>query len=263
MEQEMSAMGITCSGRVYQGLEPADKGKAPTTTFSVVPEAGPLPTKKVTEQEAEAFMKVIKASEYKVVEQMGKSPAHISLLALLLSSKPHRDTLLKVLTAAQIPKETTPDRIEETVLLKNDYVFGTGLEACAQGIFRPIEVEEYRNRRGLSFCPSCHEIVQARRGKHLHRLAAHYRKLFMGILVPPLSQFFPVPSQIMGDTSDSPITESDDFSSDAIKAFLALPAIYVITEETSFGVHIRPAREDEELTNWTAVPLYSAIVTDV
>ncbi|PKI55416.1 hypothetical protein CRG98_024189 [Punica granatum] len=61
-------------------------------------------------------MKVIKASEYKVVEQMGKSPAHISLLALLLSSEPHRNALLKVLTAAQVPKDTAPDRIEETMI---------------------------------------------------------------------------------------------------------------------------------------------------
>ncbi|PKI61792.1 hypothetical protein CRG98_017842 [Punica granatum] len=46
---------------------------------------------------------------------MAKSPAHISLLALLLSSEPHREALLQVLTAAQVPKETPPDRIEETV----------------------------------------------------------------------------------------------------------------------------------------------------
>ncbi|XP_031392154.1 uncharacterized protein LOC116204216 [Punica granatum] len=345
MEQEMSAMGITRSGHVYQGPKLADKGKAPVTSFSAIPEAAPLPSKKVTEQEAEAFMKVIKASEFKVVEQMGKSPGHISLLALLLSSEPHRDALPKVLTAAQVSKETAPNRIEETVnsifsnqisfvedelpsegqghlralhivckcnnhvdgrvmidnsstlnvcpistlkqmkvdtsrirasktivrafdgskrivngkinllidvgpcsfsvtfqileipnafsmllgrtwihvvgavpsslhqklkffievdpsladrmigkvLLKNDYVPGTGLGAHAQGILRPIKMEEYRNRRGLDFRPSCHEIMQARRGKHLHHLAAHYGKLSRGILVPLLSQFFPAP----------------------------------------------------------------------
>ncbi|PKI63570.1 hypothetical protein CRG98_016039, partial [Punica granatum] len=55
----------------------------------------------VTEEEAEAFMKVIKASEYKVVEQMAKSLAHISLLALLLNSEPHREALMRVLMAAQ------------------------------------------------------------------------------------------------------------------------------------------------------------------
>ncbi|PKI38872.1 hypothetical protein CRG98_040743 [Punica granatum] len=441
MEQEMRVMGITRSGRVYQGPEPGDKGKAPAGAFSAILEVGPLPAKKVTQQEAEAFMKVIKASEYKVVEQMGKSSAHISRFALLLSFEPHRDALLKVLTAAQVPKETAPDRIEETVnsifsnhisfaedelpsegqghlralhivckcnnhvvnrvmidngsalnvcpvstlkhmnvdmsriraskttvrafdgsrreileipnafslllrrpwihaagavpsslhqklkffnegklinvngkedyavykemavpyigigedqnlsfhscdtismirdygevgpsrtdrmigkvLLNNDYVPGTGLGARAHGILRPIEVEEYRNRRGLSFRPSCHEIVQARRGKHLHRLAAHYEKLSKGIPIPPLSQFFPAPPQIMGGTSDSPSTESDYSSSDIVEAFLAFPTINAVTKKTSYGVHVRPAREDEELTSWTAVPLYSAMVADV
>ncbi|PKI57826.1 hypothetical protein CRG98_021772 [Punica granatum] len=141
------------------------------------------------------------------------------------------------------------DRMIGKVLLKNDYVPGTGLGARAQRILRPIKMEEYRNRRGLGFRPSCHEIVQARRGKHLHRLVAHYGKLFRGILVPPLSQFFAAPPQIMGGTSDSPITESNDFFSDAVEAFLALPTIYVVTKETSSRVHIRPVQEDEELTN--------------
>ncbi|PKI34203.1 hypothetical protein CRG98_045406 [Punica granatum] len=75
------------------------------------------------------------------------------------------------------------DRMIGKVLLKNNYVPGTGLGARAQGILRPIEMEEYRNRRGLGFRPSCHEIVQARRGKHLHLLAVHYEKLFRGIPV--------------------------------------------------------------------------------
>ncbi|PKI64638.1 hypothetical protein CRG98_014976 [Punica granatum] len=85
LEQKFGIMGITRSGR------------------------------KVTEEEAEAFVKIIKASEYKVVEQMAKSSAHISLLALLLSIEPHREALLRVLTAAQVPKGTPPDQIEETV----------------------------------------------------------------------------------------------------------------------------------------------------
>ncbi|OWM83624.1 hypothetical protein CDL15_Pgr004053 [Punica granatum] len=67
----------------------------------------------------------------------------------------------------------------------------------------------------------------------------------------------------MGGTSDSPSTELDDSSLDTAEAFLALPAIYAITEETSSRVHIRPVREDEELTNWISVPLYSAMVADV
>ncbi|XP_031398421.1 uncharacterized protein LOC116208984 [Punica granatum] len=114
LESQFSVMGVTRLGRVYKNPKVANKGKA-LAMPEVAPKASSIPQKKVTEEEAEAFMKIIKASKYKVVEQMGKSPAHISLLALLLGSEPHREALLRVLTAAQIPKETAPERIEETI----------------------------------------------------------------------------------------------------------------------------------------------------
>ncbi|PKI58203.1 hypothetical protein CRG98_021405 [Punica granatum] len=115
IEQQFSVMGMTRSGWVYESPVAKDKGKVPAVEDGATPESSPFSPKKVTEEEAEAFMKVVKASEYKVVEQMAKSPAHISLLTLLLGSEPHREALLRVLTAAQVPKETPPDRIEETI----------------------------------------------------------------------------------------------------------------------------------------------------
>ncbi|PKI51062.1 hypothetical protein CRG98_028550 [Punica granatum] len=108
-------MGLTRSGRVYENPTAKDKGKAPAVGDGATPERSPFPSKKVTEEEAEAFMKIVKPIDYKVVEQMAKSPAHISLLALLLGSEPHREALLRVLTAAQVPKETPSNRIEETI----------------------------------------------------------------------------------------------------------------------------------------------------
>ncbi|PKI45942.1 hypothetical protein CRG98_033666 [Punica granatum] len=194
---------------------------------------------------------------------MAKSPAHISLLALLLGSEPHREALLRrpwIHSAGAVPsslhqrlkfiveeklitvkgeedyaiyKETTvpyisvgddenlpfhsfetisvirdygeirpsrTDRMIGRVLLHNNYVPGTGLGARGQGISRPIEMEEYKHGRGLGFRPSCREIIEARRGYHLDRLAAHYGRLNRGIPVPPLSRFFPGPSHIMGAT---------------------------------------------------------------
>ncbi|PKI48751.1 hypothetical protein CRG98_030852, partial [Punica granatum] len=115
LEQQFSVMGVTRSGRVYENSATTDKGKAPAIEIEAIPGIPPTPPKKVAEEEAKAFMKIIKASEYKIVEQMAKSPAHISLLALLLSSEPHREALLRVLTATQVPKGTPLDRIEETV----------------------------------------------------------------------------------------------------------------------------------------------------
>ncbi|OWM63032.1 hypothetical protein CDL15_Pgr026206 [Punica granatum] len=127
----------------------------------------------------------------------------------------------------------------------------------------PCSGEEYRNRRGLGFHPSCHEIVQARRGKHLHRLAAHYGKLSRGILVPPLLQFFPGPPLVVGGTSDDTPTESEDSSSDTIEAPFVLSDVYAITKETSSKAPIRWAQENEELNNWTAIPCYSVVVANV
>ncbi|PKI73962.1 hypothetical protein CRG98_005638 [Punica granatum] len=225
--------------------EPYSDNKAPAIEVGAMPKSTPFPSKKVTEEEAEAFMKIIKASEYKVVEQMAKSSAHISLLALLLGSEPHREALLRVLdipnafslllgrpwihSAGAIPSslhqrlkfiveeklittavpynsvgdgENLPfhsfetisvirdygeigpsraDRLIGKVLLRNNYILGTGLGARGQGISRPIEIEEYKHMKGLGFRPSCHEIVEARRGNHLHRLAAYYGRLNRGI----------------------------------------------------------------------------------
>ncbi|PKI45885.1 hypothetical protein CRG98_033684 [Punica granatum] len=82
------------------------------------------------------------------------------------------------------------DRMVGKVLLRHNYVPGIGLGAQGQGINCPIKIEEYKNKRGLGFCPSCHEIIGAFRDKHLHRLVAHHGKVNRGIPVLPLSHFF-------------------------------------------------------------------------
>ncbi|PKI41475.1 hypothetical protein CRG98_038122 [Punica granatum] len=319
-EQETNAMGITRSGRIYQGLEPADKGKAPAASFSAVPEAASLPTKKVTKQEAKAFMKVIKASEYKVVEQMGKSPAHISLLALLLSSEPHRDALLKVLTVAQVPKETAPDRIEEIVnsIFSNQISFAEDeLPSEGQGHLRALHIVckcnnhvvgqvMIDNGSALNICPVSTlkqmnvDMSRIRASKTTAQAFDGFRREVNGeidllIDMGPCSfsvtfQILEIPNAfslllgrpwihaagvvpsslhqklkffvegklitvngeedyaiykeivvlyVMGGTSGSPSTELDDSSSDTAEAFLALPAIYAVTEETSSKVDAR------------------------
>ncbi|PKI71768.1 hypothetical protein CRG98_007834 [Punica granatum] len=147
------------------------------------------------------------------------------------------------------------DRMIGNVLLRNNYIPGIGLGARGQGINRPIEVEGYKHRRGLGFRPSCHEIIEARKGNHLHRLAAYYGRLNRGTLVPPLSRFFPGPSHTIGGTLDSPSSDSDDTPATPL-------AVCAVTEEIPSGVHIRLAQENEELDNWTSVPRYSAVIVD-
>ena len=62
---------------------------------------------KVTIEEAEEFLKVIRKSEYSVIQQLNKSPAQISILVLLLSFEVHRNALLKVLEETRVPTSAT------------------------------------------------------------------------------------------------------------------------------------------------------------
>ena len=57
----------------------------------------------ITEAKVNKFFKFIKHSEYNIVEQLHKMPAKISLLALMLSSKPYREAMLKMLKQAYVP----------------------------------------------------------------------------------------------------------------------------------------------------------------
>ena len=72
--------------------------------------------------EADEFLKFIKHSEYSIIEQPHKLPAKISLLALMLNSKPHREVVLKVLKQVYVPQNTSiekVDRLVENVMMDN------------------------------------------------------------------------------------------------------------------------------------------------
>jgi hypothetical protein len=58
--------------------------------------------KPVTEEESNE-LKLIKHSEYCIVDQLKKTPARISFMSLILSSEPHRNALQKVLNEAYVP----------------------------------------------------------------------------------------------------------------------------------------------------------------
>ena len=58
--------------------------------------------KEVSLEEASEFLRIIQQSEFKVIEQLNKTPARVSLLELLMSSEPHRALLVKVLNEAHV-----------------------------------------------------------------------------------------------------------------------------------------------------------------
>ena len=103
------------------------KGKcyAPTTTKMAPPKpVEELPKQKklevtpdvmkesIIEKEASGYLKFIKHSEYRVVEKLNKLPTHISLLALLLNSKPHRNALMTVLNEAYVAHNISVEKVD-------------------------------------------------------------------------------------------------------------------------------------------------------
>ncbi|KAK8612855.1 hypothetical protein V6N13_092959 [Hibiscus sabdariffa] len=122
-EENVNEVGnFTRSGRCYSAQPGADssknqKGKAPAGEPDKNLEDEPEPEyhEPVKESEAKEFLKILKHSEFNVVEQLNKLPARISMLSLLLSSEPHRNTLLKLLNQTFVPKEISIDMVDRLV----------------------------------------------------------------------------------------------------------------------------------------------------
>ncbi|XP_058745905.1 uncharacterized protein LOC131618759 [Vicia villosa] len=66
-------------------------------------------------KEMEEFLKIIKKSEYKVVDQLSQTQSKISILQLLLCSETHRNALLRLLSAAFVPPEISVNQHEGVV----------------------------------------------------------------------------------------------------------------------------------------------------
>ena len=117
--------GVTHNGRVFAPADlptqPANiKGKAKMveeqndktlTPNKDIPVKG-LPEKKdgsgkkeVSLEEASEFLCIIQQSEFKVIDQLNKTPARVSLLELLMSSEPHRALLVKALNEAHVAQD--------------------------------------------------------------------------------------------------------------------------------------------------------------
>ncbi|XP_071921738.1 uncharacterized protein [Coffea arabica] len=109
---------VTRSGRIISEPAVNDPSKAKENAAPTRPA--------VTEEKAFNFLRMLNKSEYKVIEQLDKMPTQISMLNLLLTSKLHREVLLKVLTEAQVPKNIPVDKfthLVEHVLVSNQISF--------------------------------------------------------------------------------------------------------------------------------------------
>ena len=68
-----------------------------------------------SQQEMEEILKIIKKSDFNVVEQLGHTPSKISMLSLLLFSEAHAKALISFLKMAHVPQETSADQFTDCV----------------------------------------------------------------------------------------------------------------------------------------------------
>ncbi|XP_050897045.1 uncharacterized protein LOC127103847 [Lathyrus oleraceus] len=115
--------GITRSGRVFTprtvDTSPKTKGKEAVVQIPVpnqeMQDMHLSPKVAVTREEAEEFLRIIKKSDYKVVDQLNQTPSKFSMLSLLLNSEAHINSLLKVLSAAHITKDITIEQFDDVI----------------------------------------------------------------------------------------------------------------------------------------------------
>ncbi|KAL5165761.1 hypothetical protein HKD37_18G050836 [Glycine soja] len=146
--------GVTRSGSVFAPpdlpVQPADvkgkgkvveeqDGEAPHASNKDIPAKGP-PEKKdgkkeVSLEEASEFLRIIQQSEFKVIEQVNKTPARVSLLELLMSSEPHRALLVKVLNEAHVAQDISVEGFGGLVnnITANNYLAFAEEEIPAEG----------------------------------------------------------------------------------------------------------------------------------
>ncbi|MCH91444.1 hypothetical protein A2U01_0012371, partial [Trifolium medium] len=107
---------ITRSGRVFapEQLQRSVEIAPPLKVVDVpVPDNNVEPSKgKEKQDEMDEFLKIIKKSDYKVVDQLSQTPSKISMLSLLMSFEAHRAVLLKLLNMAHVDQDITVNQFD-------------------------------------------------------------------------------------------------------------------------------------------------------
>jgi len=86
-------------------------------------------------EEANEFLQIIQQSEFKVIEQLNKTPARVFLLELLMSSKSHQALLVKVLNEAHVAQDISVEGFESIAIniTANNYLTFTEEEIPFEG----------------------------------------------------------------------------------------------------------------------------------
>ncbi|XP_073264252.1 uncharacterized protein [Populus alba] len=126
--------GLTRSGRCFTPEELEKQRKAKGKEVLDLDKEFEV-NKPVTEEETNEFLKLMKHSEYCIVDQLKKTPAKISIMSLILNSEPHRNALQKVMNEAYVPQDIEQKTMEHLVgrIHAANYLYFTEDELDAEG----------------------------------------------------------------------------------------------------------------------------------
>jgi len=101
-EETIAAQGMTRTGRVYTTEHLVESSKKASNRPPII------------ELGLDDFWRKIQAKEYSI-DQLNKTPAQISILALLQNSEAHKNALLRVLSEAYVPSNITDGEMANMV----------------------------------------------------------------------------------------------------------------------------------------------------
>jgi hypothetical protein len=104
---------VTRSGRVFPAVSQKKNDASTSQPVQVEPpivNPGLDAANETISSDFDGVLKLIKKSEYKVIDQLLHTPSKISILSLLLNSEVHREALMKVLDQAFVNHDVTIDQ---------------------------------------------------------------------------------------------------------------------------------------------------------
>ena len=145
--------GMTRSGCIFaapelptrskdNGKAKADIGKRAGSTANekapvrkIAEEGDDFSKREISAEEASEFLRIIQQSEFKVIEQLNKTPTRISLLGLLVNSEPHWVLLVKFLNEAHVAQDISVEGFGGIVnnITANNYLTFANEEIPVEG----------------------------------------------------------------------------------------------------------------------------------
>lgn len=95
------------SGRIFPTVVPPVKANIPTAVVQDKEKEKVVEQPAVETSKDDEVLKLIKRSEYRIVDQLLQTPSKISIMNLLMNSDAHREALMKVLGQAYVEQDVT------------------------------------------------------------------------------------------------------------------------------------------------------------